>query len=147
MLENVCAKNKNELLCREGHYIKLFKCVNIKNPYGGDFNRKESHSQYYKVNKIKLSALQHLYYKKNKEQISQTQKAYNLKNQEHIRQRKNETIVCQCGSHVTRTSIARHNKSVKHQKYLKSIDNDLEYEYSYEDGTSCTKKDYEYYMT
>ncbi len=41
---------------------------------------------------------------------SEKQKAYNLKNQEHIRQHKNETIVCQCGSHVTRAKTFEINR-------------------------------------
>ena len=89
LIELVNATCKEELHQREAYYIKSMLCVNKMVPLR---TKKE-------------------YRDDTKEQI----KKYYQDNKEHFK----EKIICDCGSIVSRTHISRHNKTIKHQEYLK----------------------------
>ena len=58
------------------------------------------------------------YYEENKEKISKKQKIYREENKEKVK----ETITCVCGSCYRKTHKNRHEKTHKHQSFLKSIE-------------------------
>ncbi len=90
LIENVNAESKDELLAREKHYIKSVKCVN-KNIPG------RTMKEYYQDN-------------------YDTFKKYREANLE----KSHEKNICKCGGIYTYTYKSRHEKTIKHQNYLKS---------------------------
>ena len=58
------------------------------------------------------------YRKENKEKISENKKQYRVKNKEKI----NETITCVCGSCYRKATKSKHERTNKHQSYLKTIE-------------------------
>ena len=63
---------------------------------------------------------------KNKEEFIEKVKKYNEKNREKIlenqREKGKEKVECPCGSVVSRSNLSKHKKSLKHQNYLKSLE-------------------------
>jgi hypothetical protein len=96
LIENVHANSKDELVSREGYYIRKFKCLNKVIP---DRNEQE----YYKDNKDKIKLYTTEYYKNNKEKINE---------------KRNKKFFCQCGGHYTVRNKAEHCKTFKHQSRM-----------------------------
>lgn len=59
-------------------------------------------------------------YEENKEQFSLQQREYREQNREIINNKKKEKITCECGSSVSKTNLATHHKSKKHQDFINS---------------------------
>ena len=89
LIESIDVTCKEELHRREAHYIKSMQCVNKIVPLRTKKEYREEHKEETKK-----------YYQDNKEHFL-------------------EKINCECGSSVSRTHISRHNKSNRHQEYLK----------------------------
>ena len=133
LIENVNAKDKNELNSREGFYIRSCPCVN-KCIAGR--TRKERMED----NKEFIREQTKLYYNKNKEIIQEYKKFYAIENQEKIKEKKQEhyssnkmeildkcklyrqhrsnVINCQCGSEIKEYKMNDHSKTKKHQCYI-----------------------------
>jgi hypothetical protein len=56
----------------------------------------------------------------NKDQNREQNKLYRKANQEQINNYQNTVIYCQCGHSYTRVNKSRHERSEKHQEYLKN---------------------------
>ena len=95
LLENVNAKDKNELKAREAYYIKTLECINKQIPL-------RSKQEYRDDNKDKA----YKYYYDNKINILDKMK---------------KKIICDCGSEICKSTQKRHEKSKKHQKYINKI--------------------------
>ncbi len=131
LIENVNANNKDELLAREKYYINSLKCVNkyVPRQTSHEYYEKnkeiiiENSKQYYELNKEKVKENVKKYSQDNKEKISERNKQYKQeyysKNKEIIKQRNSEIFMCGCGTEIRRDSKARHEKSLKHQNYIK----------------------------
>jgi len=76
--------------------------------------RKETGKKYRENNKEKIAERKKNYYENNKEKIAERKKKYRETNKEKIAERKKEKVVCECGSEVTKSCLARHRKSKKH---------------------------------
>ena len=76
--------------------------------------RKEYDKERYQANKDELIE----YKKAHKEQKKEYDKEYREQNKEQIRERKNEKIICDCGTVVSRGNLSTHIKTQKHQNYL-----------------------------
>ena len=104
LLESVDAKDYNELVAREAHYIKTLKCVNKTVPLR---TRKE-------------------YYDDNREIIITKEKQYRQDNKEKVQARKKEYCKlkynCECGSVCSWNVKASHFKTLKHQDYIKQLE-------------------------
>ena len=149
LLEEVNCQTKDQLLIREGHYIRTLECVNkyvmgrtnedavrkSKEYYG---NNQDKIKQYYQDNKeIKLKQHKeyriahkdeikeksHQRYEENKETLLKLSKQYKDANKEILKQKATTKINCLCGSEIRHSEKARHAKSKKHQAYLETLNN------------------------
>ena len=100
LLEAYPCNSKEELERKEGEYIRGMECVN-KNIAGRTSREK---------------------YEEKKEEILQKAKEYYQVNKEEILQQSKEKYTCVCGSSVSRWRRRRHERSNKHQNYIKEID-------------------------
>ena len=78
--------------------------------------------EYNEDKKDKLHEYMKEYRKENKEKISENKKQYRVKNKEKISEHRKEKITCVCGSCYRKATKNRHEKTHKHQSYLKSIE-------------------------
>jgi hypothetical protein len=98
LIENFPCSNKDELVKREGHHIRLNNCVNKR---------------------IAGRTLQE-YYIDNKESLKIKKKQYYEDNKELIKQRDKKIMVCHvCNSNIRINDKIPHIKSVKHIKNYK----------------------------
>lgn len=104
LIENYPCNNRDELCKREGEIIRknISKCVN--NNIAGR-NKKEWDID----NKSHIED----YVNKNRETINKNALKYRLKNY--------KKIDCECGSSLSIFNKLRHEKTIKHQDYIKSI--------------------------
>ena len=104
LLESVDAKDYNELVAREAHYIKTLKCVNKTVPLR---TRKE-------------------YYDDNREIFIMKEKQYRQDNKDKVQARRKEYCKqkynCECGSVCSLNVKAAHFKTLKHQNYIKQLE-------------------------
>ena len=95
LLELCPCECKDMLLSREAHYIKKLACVNKVIPG-------RTKKEWDEDNKEKISEYSKDYYEDKKEKI-------------------NEKMTCDCGGCFTKQHKSQHEKTNKHQKYLKSF--------------------------
>jgi adenylate kinase family enzyme len=114
LIENVHANTKDELISREGYYIRKFKCLNKVIP---DRTKSEYNKEYNKDNKDKIKLYCSEYRKNNKEIIKENRHKYYVDNKEII----NKKIFCDCGGHYTLRHKAEHCKTFKHQSRMELI--------------------------
>ena len=100
LIESVNANSKDELHAREKHYIKSLKCVN----------------------KVIPSRTNKEYRNDNKEEIKIRDKKYREANLDKIHAFKNKKTDCPCGGSYTHCHKALHLRTIKHQNYIKSLD-------------------------
>jgi len=111
VIENYVALDKQELCKRERYYYDLLKpSLNMCLPYRTEVERcKKYHKEYCKK-----------YYEKNKEKFKENKKKYYENNKEKYKLNNSKRagkITCECGSVVSKSSLARHKKTTKHKKY------------------------------
>ena len=139
--------DKNHLESKEQLWISKTKCVNEINTFSikkitslhyrnNNVEKitlkrniyKKTHTEeisiwgkeYYKNNTEEIKNKVNLYRNNNKEKIKERQKKYRENNKEKIAKKKAETYDCECGLTLTKTHKNRHEKSIKHQNYLKN---------------------------
>jgi hypothetical protein len=119
--------DKEGLRARERYYIETLDCVNKNIP-----NR--TINEWYNENKDKLIEKQKLYYHENKDKISEYEKQRYIKNKKKILEQKKQyyndnkqkireqykikTHCDLCNCDITKTNLATHNKSKKHQNNI-----------------------------
>jgi hypothetical protein len=108
LLELVNANSVDELKAREAYYIRNLKCVNKCIPL-------RTSEEYHKTK-----------YKENKSVKLKQSNDYYLENKEVIKSKRREKYLCDCGAIVCVGYKQRHIKTTKHQKYLESINNNLD---------------------
>ena len=144
LLETYQCTSKDELRAREGHYIKVNKCVNkrverrTQKEYQSDNKEKiaKEKKKWYENNKEQIISQRKKYYTENKEQIKHKgsdyyeekkeyilvrNKDYYEKNKEIILEKSRAKFICDCGSECRKSDRSRHYKSFKHQQHLNSI--------------------------
>ena len=147
LLENYPCSNKEELRAREGHYIRQMGNLNkrienrTKKQWAEDNAEsvKASKDKYYENKKelVKERAKKHYeehreakieyqkqYSEENKEKIKETRQIYRMNNREKIMKQAYERLTCDCGTVFMRQNKLRHERSKKHQEYLKSLEQD-----------------------
>ena len=82
--------------------------------------RQEYDKQYYIDNNEKLKEQSKQYRIDNKSKINENHKQYRIDNKSKINARSNEKHNCVCGGKYTRRNLSQHNKSQKHQTYIKN---------------------------
>jgi hypothetical protein len=100
LIENVHANSEDELVSREGYYIRNMKCINKNIP---DRTKKE-------------------YYINNKEIIKEYKHKYYINNKEIIKEKQSKKHFCECGIHYTENNKSNHFKTLKHQTRMELID-------------------------
>jgi hypothetical protein len=137
LLELLPCESKIELTSREAYYIRTIECVNTDIPnrtrkeYRQDNKEtiSEKQKEYYQKNKESIIEKISKYYQKNKEKLNQYNSDYRQLNKEKISQYKSENyqrnkeklskkIECECGVVINKSSITRHIKTKRHQKYI-----------------------------
>ena len=103
LIEKCPCKCKEELVAREGYYIRALDCVNKRIE---DRNWKEYGREYRKLNKDKITQ----YCRANRDKRLQYNKQYRQANKE----RNKEKVTCECGSIVSRDYLRKHKKTKKH---------------------------------
>ena len=112
-IENVEHTNLNKTIpCRTEEELN-----EIKKEYKKQYREvnKEKMKQHREVNKDKKKAYDKQHYDKNKEKIIEQSKQYSEANKEKMK----EKITCECGSIYRKSNKTQHNKSNKHQNFLK----------------------------
>ena len=112
VIEELSCENKYQAEQRERYWLEELKATLNKQVPTRTIQeyREEYREQKQEYNKE--------YYETNKEQILEQQKEYKEQNKETINEKAKEKIVCECGSNVRKSDLARHRKSQKHLDYL-----------------------------
>jgi hypothetical protein len=114
LIENVNCETKEQLHARERFYIESMVCINQVIPA-------RSFHEYYIQNKDIIIAKTKEYRNEHKEEISEKKRIkYNIHKKE-INEKAKIKFTCCCGSECRISDKARHEKSMKHQTYLKTI--------------------------
>jgi len=123
LLESINCNTKDELLKKEREYIDKYKdiLVNKQRPIITKEEEKERDKKYYEDNKEIILEVNKKYREEHKEQKQKQDKEYYEKNKEKRKEREKETMNCDCGSNFRKTDKLRHEKSLKHQKYINSL--------------------------
>ena len=113
LIEYYPCENREELLRREGLHIKNNDCIN-RCVAGRTIN------EWKEDNKEHCQLMRKTYSENNKEQINQKSHQHYQSKKETINEKKKELIECSCGSVVRKSDIRRHEKTKKHQDFIKS---------------------------
>ena len=112
LIEYFPCNTKEELLAREGHYIKTCECINkqIAGRTKAEYNQeniednRERCKQWRKNNPDKHKASNRRYIAEHKEELSTKYRA---------------KIECECGCYISYRNMSAHKRSKKHQNNLK----------------------------
>ena len=103
LLEECPCDNKEQLLKKEGEYIRNNNCVN-KCVAGRTHNESVKN-----------------YYENNKEKILDYHKVYRTENKEEIKIKKSIKITCDCGRTINKDLISKHLKSKIHYDLMEEL--------------------------
>ena len=94
LVEDFSCENKEQLLQREGYYIRNNNCVNKNIPDRTikEYNatNKDKMKEYYKNNKDKMKEQNKEYYKNNKDKMKEQNKEYKEQNKDKIKEQNKE---------------------------------------------------------
>jgi len=80
--------------------------------------KKEKQKEWREANKEQIKERQKEYNENNKEQIKEQRKEYREANKDKISQQKSQKHTCICGKEYSHSDKKRHERSIKHQKFL-----------------------------
>ena len=120
VVEEVVVENEIELRKIENIYITRYrndmKLLNEIKSYSSEEEKKEYKKQYNQQEKYRNYKLK--YNNDNREAKNEKQRNYRTDHIEEIKRKGKETIICECGSQVTKINLKRHNKSQFHQDFI-----------------------------
>ncbi len=127
LIENVHAQTKDELFCKEAHYIRTLKnlnmCIPNRNAKEYYMDNKEiiddKNKKWRENHKDKVKEYSMNYKQTNKEMLNTKAKLYREANNEIIKEHRTQPIVCECGTTVNKWCISRHKNSQKHINLMK----------------------------
>eukprot|EP00438_Fugacium_kawagutii_P027921 Skav223733 [mRNA] locus=scaffold424:59346:59921:+ [translate_table: standard] len=118
-IENWPCSSKKELEAREGHHHENTECVN-KSKAG------RSKKKWAEANGEKVRGYKNKYLNNNRDKHNQSVREYQKRNPEEnarrIREWQSQKMECECGATHTKGNKAKHEKSKKHQEWLKQQD-------------------------
>jgi len=124
--QQICKDNIEARQIEQNYIEELNAKMNTHRAYATEEEKKK----YYENNKEKYKENNKEYYENNKEKISEQQKEYRENNKEKIKEyyennkeKINEKYKCECGGKYIFQNKSRHEKSLKHQKYLSYLSN------------------------
>jgi len=110
-------KDRKCLEAYETLWIRKTKgCCNVILPV--QYLKREYQKQYREDNKTEISEKKRQYNQDNQESIAEKRRQYRQDNNTELSQKSKVKLTCQCGVVVTKSNMARHCKSAKHQNYL-----------------------------
>ena len=118
LVELYPCETKEELLSREGYYIKNNMCVN-KYVAGNQLavGIKEYHQIYRDQHKDKNIEYSKIYRENNKQKLKDKRTIYVAKNIDKIKEHKQTKNVCNCGGKYTNSDRSKHFKTKIHIKW------------------------------
>ena len=127
LIEKYPCESKEELHKRERYWIDELKAeLNLLRPFITVEENKEKISQrkkeYYQENREVIKQKQKERFQENREERLKQMKEYWEKNKEKLKEKKKEKMTCVCGSVVSKHSMKRHERTKKHQEFLKLQD-------------------------
>ena len=114
LLEVCNIKTRQELLKREGFYIKNNNCLNLITPG-------RTKKEYYNINKDRIDNYQKIYKDTNKEELKTKKHLFYIENKDRINIKKKEKFVCPCGGKFNYSDKAKHLRTFKHQNYIETL--------------------------
>ena len=126
LIESFTCNSKDELYAKERYWTNELDCVNRYKNQGlfNELGEKEYKKEYREINKDKINEKNKEYYEQNINKILKYQEEYYVNHKDKICAYKNEKNNCQCGGLYTHTNKSHHLKTIKHQNYMKSLNND-----------------------
>jgi hypothetical protein len=142
LIEECKCENKDELIAREGYYVRTSKCINkyIPDRKKKEYNQLEHRKQYVKAydeknkekkkeylkeynkkNKDKISLYHKTYQQENREAILQKDKVYYEENKEEINTKRKEIMTCECGRSFRKADRSKHYKTKIHLELMNTI--------------------------
>jgi hypothetical protein len=123
LLEAYPCETKDELLAKERYWIEKYKDIIVNNriPITNSEEKKEIKKNYYKANKEHVNETHKKYREANKEKIKECKKKYYEANKEKSLEKQKQKYICLCGVEITITHRSRHEKSIKHLKYINEL--------------------------
>lgn len=116
LLEKYPCDSNEQLLAREGHYIREY------NTHNEGYNKLlagRTQKEYKEEYKEKIKQYLQNYNEENKERITHNKKEKYERNKEKtLEAKKSERVRCKCGSETRRDVMSRHEKTKKHQDWL-----------------------------
>ena len=130
------------ILAYEQLWMNRFKnqIVNNKNAMWFEIvwreTNRETRKEYYEANKERKKEYQKEwsrankekrkeYYEANKERIKEYHKEWRQANKERIKEQKRQKTTCGCGSEYTKRNKTKHERTKKHQKWLKNLETSI----------------------
>ena len=119
---------KKELNETEGIFIEMFNSTlniriegrSIKEYYIANIDKiREQGKQNYIANKDKIKEQRKQYRKLNKDKLKEQEKQYRELNKDKINERERTKINCICGSSINKGDKARHERTIKHNEFIK----------------------------
>ena len=137
LIEKYVCETKQQLVEREQYWIEQLKPeLNTIRAIANPNYDKECRKKYRDENKDKIKEIQKKFYEEHKEEVLEKMKEYREENKDKIKERKSKyreenkekikeeksiQITCDCGSITSNCHLSRHNKSIKHLKYLDTL--------------------------
>jgi hypothetical protein len=110
LLESFPCNSKDEAHAREAYYIKKYDCVNKYIPGRTKKEYLEDYKDYIREQKKQWRET-------HKDKHTEDMKQWHLAHKEQ----RNEVCNCSCGSIVVKRTLLRHEKTVKHLNFLKTL--------------------------
>jgi hypothetical protein len=114
LLENKICESKEERNTVECKYI-----INTPNTVNRNLPGR-TREQYYQDNKEDIDEYHRQRYQNNKQEINEHQRQYYRDNKEERNRKANEKHNCQCGGKFTNANKSQHEKSQKHQTFIRN---------------------------
>ena len=111
LLELYPCNSNDELIAREGYFIRTIECVNKVTPG-------RTLKEYREDNKDKISEKAKQYREDNKDKISEKAKQYREDNKEKYKKYREVKMICDCGSNICQGALSKHNHSTKHLTFM-----------------------------
>lgn len=115
VIEEVSYSVKHQLLLRERFHLEALRATLNKTIPS------RTHQEYRETNKQQINERNKQYYEENKEQINEYQKQYQEENKARISEKAKQSITCECGKSLTKSSISGHKKSIFHKQYILNL--------------------------
>ena len=138
LIETQCLNSSLEAIKRERELIEELKpSLNKLIPFRTDEEKKEMKDKWVEENKDRIQEYKHNWhyenrdricsqkkakYQQNRDEIIAKHKQYYETNIDELRQIRNRKCNCECGDTYTYANKRRHERSNKHQNYLKTLE-------------------------